>query len=682
MSTKVSVLLVSLLVSTIFCGCNNQPMTLTISPKPQTLAAGSQTTFTALIKNGSGTQVGWYVVPSAGSGSLSPGTSTNSTTYTAPVTAPSPNSITLTAYSIAYKNTLDTITFTIIGSALPSIQTTPLPTGTVGLAYPSTPLQATGGAPPYTWALNSGILPAGMNFTNGTISGTPGSAGSFPLTVQVTDSQNNSSTSTLTLTVSFPVTGTCGSPVGNESVLNGQYAFLLQGFDSNGPAAIAGSFTTDGMGNVTGGQLDQSTNNGFSPKNLTFTTSSNYTVDSTNRGCLALATSSGTFVYRLSAIVGNSGGASQGFIIAFDSSGVRVEGTFQKQDPSAFSSTQIAGNYAFGVASSLPKYQRYAAVGSFTASGGSITGVMDNNNTGNVDYAGAPVVGVPPTYPATPLTFTGTYSIAANGRGTVTFNLANVTIDGLVYVVSAGQLYFMSADAEPTPLFAGQLLQQTGAPFSATSLSENSVRYFGGLSSAGKGSREELAVLTISTPGSFAYNSDYNDGGLLNNASQSGSYTVDPNSGRINLSADLLDTPVCYVSAPNTAFCMSTDKLVSFGEILPQTAGPFSNTSITGTFGFGTVQEPSVNGNLQSGNVEVASAGNLNTVTDDNGAGSILTLGTQGSSEYVINADGTGTLQPSAGLGNSIIYLVSPQLWLAIESYIGATDPTLTVYTQ
>ena len=68
------------------------------------------------------------------------------------------------------------------------ITTSSLPNGAVGSAY-STTLTATGGTLPYSWTVTSGALPAGLTLSNdGTISGTPTSAGQSNFTVQVTDS--------------------------------------------------------------------------------------------------------------------------------------------------------------------------------------------------------------------------------------------------------------------------------------------------------------------------------------------------------------------------------------------------------------------------------------------------------------------------------------------------------------
>jgi len=81
-----------------------------------------------------------------------------------------------------------------------AITTASLPDGTVGLAYNAT-LTATGGATPYTWSITVGTLPPGLslNSSTGVISGTPTAAGSYPITVQVTD--NNLVTNTRDLSI-------------------------------------------------------------------------------------------------------------------------------------------------------------------------------------------------------------------------------------------------------------------------------------------------------------------------------------------------------------------------------------------------------------------------------------------------------------------------------------------------
>src|SRR5262245_42510608 len=82
-----------------------------------------------------------------------------------------------------------------------TITTSALPSATVGAAY-TAPLTATGGTPPYTWALASGTLPAGLTLTpsTGAITGTPTAAGTANFTVRVTAGAQNV-TKALSITV-------------------------------------------------------------------------------------------------------------------------------------------------------------------------------------------------------------------------------------------------------------------------------------------------------------------------------------------------------------------------------------------------------------------------------------------------------------------------------------------------
>ena len=87
-----------------------------------------------------------------------------------------------------------------LSSALVVI-TSSLPSGVDDVAYSQT-LTAFGGHKPYSWTISSGVLPQGLILaTNGLISGTPMSVGTFNFTVQVTDANNSTATQALKLTV-------------------------------------------------------------------------------------------------------------------------------------------------------------------------------------------------------------------------------------------------------------------------------------------------------------------------------------------------------------------------------------------------------------------------------------------------------------------------------------------------
>jgi len=91
------------------------------------------------------------------------------------------------------------------GLVLPAV----LPDGTAGQSY-SGAVTASGGDAPYTVTLSAGSLPVGLSISSdGTISGTPQSAGSSTFTVTVTDSAGATATGTYTITVAANVgTGT------------------------------------------------------------------------------------------------------------------------------------------------------------------------------------------------------------------------------------------------------------------------------------------------------------------------------------------------------------------------------------------------------------------------------------------------------------------------------------------
>jgi len=88
------------------------------------------------------------------------------------------------------------------------ISTTPLATGTVGVPY-SRDLIAQGGAPPYSWSVVTNIneLPPGLTLGatppdfNNVLTGTPTQAGTFSFPMQVQDSQGNTASGTVTITI-------------------------------------------------------------------------------------------------------------------------------------------------------------------------------------------------------------------------------------------------------------------------------------------------------------------------------------------------------------------------------------------------------------------------------------------------------------------------------------------------
>jgi Leucine-rich repeat (LRR) protein len=84
----------------------------------------------------------------------------------------------------------------------PTITTTALPDGMVGVAYSQT-LSAIGGVQPYSWSVISGALPAGLslNSLTGQISGTATAEETASFTVQVEDTNLDTDSAALSITI-------------------------------------------------------------------------------------------------------------------------------------------------------------------------------------------------------------------------------------------------------------------------------------------------------------------------------------------------------------------------------------------------------------------------------------------------------------------------------------------------
>lgn len=141
---------------------------------------------------------------------------------------------------------------------IPSITTTSLSAAEVGIAY-STTLLATSGDAPLTWSLLSGSLPAGMTLgVDGIISGNPSAAGSFPITVQVSDVDGDTDSQALTLTV-YPadLIPTITTTLLNAATQGTAYSTTLAATDGDAPltwSVISGSLPS-GISLSSGGVL-------------------------------------------------------------------------------------------------------------------------------------------------------------------------------------------------------------------------------------------------------------------------------------------------------------------------------------------------------------------------------------------------------------------------------------------
>jgi Putative Ig domain len=579
-----------------------------------------------------------------------------------------------------------------------------LPNATQNAAY-TTSLTPSGGVGPYTITLDgtSAVLPAGLTFngtiastTAATITGTPTAiATTSGIVVDVTDSEAPAVTtkSTYSLMVVVP----CGS--GSESLLSGQYAFVLKGFDSNGnPALIGGVLTASGASgssNLTAGAVDMNLSGGVQT-NLAIASGSNYTVGSDGRGCMAITTTAGTQNYRFS--LGASG---NGHMIDVDVAGPFTTGVLRKQTATAFSTAQISGNYAFGTSSPQDTSgSKLAAMGVLNLSGGSVTGGSADYNYYNGGTSTVMLDGVSgaTAWPASPESVNstgGSYTIGTNGRGTLAFTLSDTTaVNAYIYVVSANEMLMVSSGARSSSvaIFAGTAYKQSGTPYSLSSASGTSVLSDSKVSSNGGtlNSSVGLGLVTKTSTGTFTFAGYNNGGGSIStptNNSGSGTFSVASN-GRVTLTVTGgggggNQLPAFYLFSPGSAFAAFSGNGADDGLLELQTTTSLAN----GTYTFGTT-DPQTAGVSDKAGLATFTTGNVTATNDTNSQGSLSPNNTSSSTDSV-DATGVLLLPASCTLGTNcekIGVVVTGSKVILMDgkasSAGGSTNPALQVMDQ
>ncbi len=572
-----------------------------------------------------------------------------------------------------------TFSITINPSGPLTIRTSSLLDGAVDTAYQGQ-LVATGGTPPLLWSVTAGGLPLGLalNPTTGAISGTPtGTPGISSFTVQVSDTSSPQQSSTQQLSITLNAAPVACSSTGNDSLLVGQYAFTLRGFNAlpsttneGGFLAVVGSFTADGAGNITAGEADTNGVLGAQSGNL-ITSASSYSVGPDNRGCATLATPFGTFSTRFAVGAISAGVATQGRIIEFDNPGPSAyiaAGQILQQSSSAFLSP-LTGSYALRTAGWDPSTSgRVACVGVVTGVRFKFSSLQEDcNDAGTVSNTTN-------TYTITNTTL-NTYSTAdTNGRGTGNLLVAGSISDLTFYWVSSTQLFMINSD--PGTAFSGDWKQEEvplgSSGFNQASFNSNVAAYSSGLGLAGAAG--DVSIATETADGSnFVVTQLYRDiAGAWRSASMTCSYTVVA-SGLVTLggSACGANPPIPYLNSLNTAFVLGTDSAIELGSFEPQTAG-LTNASLAGTYFVGISEVVNQAVQAEVGIVTLTSNG-IVTSTSDTASTLSQTAGAAGSDIYFFNPDGTFSTGSSGGTTVGIA--------ISGSKFVLVNNPTLTFPT-
>ena len=687
------------------------PLSIVPNPLPQGFTNTEYTT--SLTANGGVLPLTWSL--QGGGNTVGPGltlnpttgqitgipTTTGTFTFKASVKDSSlPNPPSQTAGPQSFSITINTPT------AL-SITTSSLPNGTVAAPYPGGAggtLQATGGVAPYTWTLIQGQLPSGLTLTTqknstGSISGIPVLAGTSTFTVQVSDSEVAPATKTAMKTFSIEIDA--GTTSGN-SLLNGTYTFLFQGFDTGGSMAIVGTLTSDGNGHITAGSEDS---NRYSetakaiqvislsvvPYNSTTTppTGSFYSVGTDGRGTLELdvVNSQGISLIADYQLVLDSGGNIHFFEnnatgTNSDSLGTHGEGVMKPAPASATSS--FSGNYAFLFSGVDGSNKREALGGVLNSDGTNITPGGSGPNT-DLNDAG---------------TFSSQNMSGTVGSGAASFVLepagkAQTTLNFVFFFVSSSDLYFVEDDLSsvtfpnPPRLSGEMILQSPTTVFNHAVLAGTSVATGTGLDGSNASVFGGLLTSTLcdgSAPVSLA--ADENDGGTVTTAeSFSGNCTVETN-GHASFSLTGVGDPApaprianAYLTGPGSGFLLGSDAAVTTGMIEQQTVTAFTDSSVVGGYTLSAPFPGETNVPNVVGQIAADGAGNL--------SGTVDTVVPPGKPAYLgqplaatinnLMTDGRSplTVQPApTGLPtNLILYMVSPASARAISADPGGTDP-------
>jgi hypothetical protein len=720
------------------------PITIVINPATATLtlssppAATVDTPYTGAIGVSGGTGPYTCVL---NSGTVPPGLTLTNCTLTGTPTTAGATVLNITATDSStptHATTTGNVTVTVNPLA-PLTLNGSLPNATVGVFYTQT-ITAQGGLPPYTYAITAGALPQGITLdpTTGVFSGTPTAAdvGATSFTETVTDSEGPKQTASLPLVllVVYP-------PTANDSELDGPYAYLFQGYDDvvlgvlAYQTATAGSFTADGMGGISLGELDanhQSSDpagNTVSSQNFLGT----YTIGADQRGSLTLTVLNAdgttghttTYAIAVKAPVAPTTITTEGSLIESDDDqavGTKGSGTLLAQTATAFTAG-LNGSYAFGVSGDTPCLPSctigiiagpVATVGQFTTdSAGAITSGTSDTNIATTNIPNSDLGG----------TYTGA---DANGRLQLSLSTGGAgdayPTDYAVYVVDANRAFLVSTDKHSAYiLLAGSAQLQTQSSFTDASMSAPFIGYENSQTNPGlvgatlqnvlnfstatifrgtgvSGQTGECDITNVDTGGvtgllngltgivgnltgvaSILGSADYTGDTTCQTTSNGRGVLQYPSGGVLGLLFPPPAARVYYLSSPETGYFLETS-YAGLGKFEAQTGAPFSEANtFAGTYVYGMAPASSLASTDSSGILVSNGAGEATTTLDENvGVGTInvIELGQTSTQPYTAPNSTTGrfTLGPT-----DVIYAITPNRFVLLDTNPTTTSPSVAV---
>jgi hypothetical protein len=244
-------------------------------------------------------------------------------------------------------------------------------------------------------------------------------------------------TATPSDTVVGPATDKFTIAGASMSMLEGQFAIELSGFDSTGGTLVAvGSIITDGAGNITGGSID--TNRNLAPSVHIADFTGTYTLDSEMHGSISLALQAPGSEQPLAFSFALASDMRSGVISGADATGAALSGRLLRQDSAAFSLARISGDFVFKLEANSS--DRLASVGKLSIGSNSIlSGIVDQSKSG-----------VGPVLTSTAIAGRLTSPPDASGRGTFSLAAPAENSRFAFYVISDSRLFFLETDSGGT----------------------------------------------------------------------------------------------------------------------------------------------------------------------------------------------------------------------------------------
>jgi hypothetical protein len=540
------------------------------------------------------------------------------------------------------------------------------------------------------------------------------------------------------------------APRGNEAALTTPVAFLLKGSESDGtPIAYAGSFTADGKGGISAGDVDVVGVDTGAEELPVGAKVSSYSYGSDGRGCVNLQIDAGDSkkapaksVRRLAKP--NYVAASNGFarhvpgarkrtansIHAADSEDIPtsltfsfvlstptgpgriiefadgnngpgiVSGQMHAQSPADFSVAKLSSRYAFGADGWTPAPQgafyRTAIAGSFANTAGNWSlGVADEIIFTTANNVSGGEGGVDATIDSTTGRGTGSYETGKSG---------GADFDFTYYVVDGGDFYFISSDdlTDSVGLLAGRALAAaaTSSPLDGYYITASSGLGLCESCESLGGDTPTISTMHATSTGSStgsATGTIFGSGSLgTSPVPYTWTYTLDAASGRVAFAGGS-SLPIAYLTSVTSddgvvAFTVGTDDVSTTSSGFIASAGTsapnYSAASLSGSYAFGSAEDASASIGAAAGVTTFDGTSGYtvlaDTIAEVDGVGIEIKPDASVSGMYLVNSDGTGTLDSPSTVfvtnGNLILaFRNSTSSQLILEIYVKqSTEPGKT----